>query len=164
MRQRRPGLKHRLAGVVTLFLVAVACGAASAPDEADVTLAFETLLEGAHSGLDEPLREVVRDGARWAALWGEIHSRVRPAPRLPTVDFSRHMVLVVGLGTRRSAGFQVEVRSVTLQGGRLLVAVHETCPDGGAVGMALTQPVHAVRVDRLAQDAAFRETRAASCD
>ena len=56
---------------------------------------------------------------------------VLPRPPVPAVEFSRHMIVVVGLGTRRSTGFTVGIRSVTVRRGRLEVDFHETCPDGG---------------------------------
>jgi hypothetical protein len=162
---RRTPSAGRFVGALAIVLLAAACGA-EPPQEPDAApLAFEILLDAPHSGLDEPVREVVRDAARWQTLWAEIHRRVSPVPPAPTVEFAREMVIVVGLGTRRSSGFEVQIQSVVMHEDRLEVAVRETCPDpGGMVGMALTHPVQAVRLDRLAQEAGFHEVKASSCE
>ncbi len=125
---------------------------------------FETILAEAHSGLPERRREVIRDEASWAQLWAEIHAGSTPAPTPPPVDFARHMLIAVALGTRPSGGFGVRVRSVASRGERLEVTVVESCPEPGAmVSMALTQPVEVVRVTTRVPAPVFRETRAASC-
>jgi hypothetical protein len=127
-------------------------------------VAFERLLHEASSGLREARREIVRDEAGWARLWAEIHDGVTPLPPRPAVDFTRHMLIAVALGTRRSGGFDVAVQAVAVREGRLEVRVLESCPPPGArTSMALTQPVEVVRVEALGQTPSFRDTRAASC-
>jgi hypothetical protein len=109
-------------------------------------------------------REVIRDEASWARLWGEIHAGVTPGPPLPPVDFAHHMLIAVASGTRPSGGFSIKVRSVATRGETLEVSVLESCPAQGAmVSMALTRPVEVVRVARLAQAPTFQEARTSSC-
>lgn len=141
-----------------------ACAAAGPSDGSAAEHSFEAILATTHSGVAERRREVVRDEASWARLWSEIHAGFTPAPPLPAVDFSRHMLIAVALGTRPSGGFGIEVRSVATRGESLEIAVAESCPAAGAmVTLSLTQPVEVVRAPRLAQTPSFRETRAASC-
>jgi hypothetical protein len=151
---------------IAATLLAAACGTSSLQDEAaeGSPVAFEAILKTSHSGFDEPVKEVVRDPEHWTALWERMQRRLDPAPPLVAVDFNRHMLIVVGLGTRRSSGFNVTVQHVTLRGDRLQVEVLETCPGpDDMVGMALTQPVQVIRLAKLPQDAGFRETKGASC-
>lgn len=145
----------------------VAACAAGAPPRSRGTgaeVSFETILDETSSGLHDRQREVIRDEARWARLWEQIHEGVTPRPPLPPVDFSVHMLIVVATGTRPSGGFDVAIRSVATRGDRLEVEVFESCPAPGArVSMALTQPVEVVRLEKLTQNPRFRETKAPSC-
>jgi hypothetical protein len=155
----------RGAAVAILFVAACAAGGPVAEEQAASELAFETVLDETFSGLEEGLREVVRDEDRWAELWGQIHRTVSPRPPLPAVDFSREMLIAAAAGTRRSSGFDIVVRGVTLREGQIEVEILETCPEpGGMAGMALTQPVEVVRLARLPQTPVFRETKAPSCE
>jgi hypothetical protein len=143
----------------------VACAARGPGDGGKpVEVAIETLVDEVSSGLREARREVVRDEAAWVRLWAQIYANVAPPPPLPPVDFSRDMLIAVATGTRPTGGFDIRIRSVALRGDSLEVAVHETCPaPGDRVTLAQTQPVEVVRLARLLQAPAFRETRAASC-
>jgi hypothetical protein len=149
------------------FLFVAACGAGRSVDgrAAGSPIAHETILDEAHSGLDEALSEVVHDRGSWVELWDRIHRGVDPRPPLPSVDFSRHMLIVVATGTRRSGGFRIAVRSVAVHENSLEVKVLETCPASGAmVSLALTQPVEVVRLEKLRQTPLFRHIKSSSCD
>lgn len=149
----------------TLLLVA-GCGAGRAVETraAEAPIPYETIVDEAYSGLDEAMSEVVDDPGRWAELWDRIYRGVNPPPALPTVDFSRHMLIAVATGTRRSGGFGVAVRGVAVHDGTLVIEVLETCPAaGGMMSMALTQPVSVVRLERLSQTPLFRHGRSSSC-
>jgi hypothetical protein len=149
----RPALR-----VAALFAGCAGSAAAQTPVEQP----FETVLAAANSGIHERRREVVRDEAVWARVWAEIHGPAAPAR--PAVDFSRHMLIVVASGTRRSGGHAIRVRAVAASGDRLAVTVVESCPPRGAmVTMALTQPVEVVRVPRFPQPPRFEERREPSC-
>lgn len=146
--------------------LAAACAAGGPADggQTHAEPAFETILDESTSSLTEPLREVVRDDARWARLWELVYSGVDPRPPRPPVDFSRHMLILVATGTRPTGGFDVAIRTVAVRGTELEVGVFESCPAPGArVSLALTRPVEIVRLDRLPQAPTFRETKAPSC-
>lgn len=150
-------------GLASVLLAA--CAAAGPSNGAGASEhPFESILSASQTAVTERRREVIRDEASWARLWAEIHADVTPAPPLPSVDFSQHMLIAVALGTRPSGGFGIKVRSVASRGESLEVAVLEVCPaPGSVVTLALTAPVEVVRAPRLAQTPTFRETRAASC-
>jgi len=146
------------------LLAACAAGGAVNPEEGGAELAFESILSQSSSGLAERLRVVIRDEATWTDVWRRIHEPVAPEPPLPNVDFSRHMLIVVALGTRPSGGFAIAVQRITARDGTSEVSVRESCPARGAmVTMALTQPVEVVRLERRAETPAFRELKGAAC-
>jgi hypothetical protein len=131
---------------------AVACG--DAPDAGDgVGFSATGVGEGRWNiplaGIAEPTRLVVRDQAAWAAFWTELWSRHDAQPALPEVDFGSEMVVVVGLGTRPSSGFHVDITAVRAEGADLAVSVVETRPHATCdVLWFLTQPVVLARVPR----------------
>jgi hypothetical protein len=150
--------------LVAVTLVACVAGVLCGSDQAPADVPFETLVNEVNSGLHERRREAVRDQAAWVRLWAQIHEGVAPLPPLPPVDFSRDMLIAVATGTRPSGGFDITIRSVARRGASLDVVVVETCPArGDRVSLGLTDPVEVVRVERVGQAPAFRETRSASC-
>lgn len=69
------------------------------------------------SAIDAPRQVTVRSAVEWGALWKENGAS---AP-LPAVDFSRETVVGVFLGTRRSAGYGVQIVRAVGNGGALIV-------------------------------------------
>lgn len=115
---------------------------------------FTTVASGDLSGIEEPREVVVRAAAEWGALWRE-HGE---AGALPAIDFTTSMVLGVFLGSRASAGFHVEITSVRLDNGVLVVEYRErTPPPGMVVAQVLTAPFHLVRVARRDQVVRFKK-------
>lgn len=109
------------------------------------------------STLNRPVRKVVRDSAGWVDAWALLReSTGRPGP-LPSVDFSKHMVVMVGLGDKASTGHDITVDSVTVADSDYLVFVQSTDPNNCPGGAALTQPVDVVRIPRSGLPVRFVE-------
>lgn len=158
---------------VTLLTFAAACsggstrdpgGGAGNPDasggENAVEVAYDSVYASAHSGVESPLREVVRTADEWTAVWGSIAADRTPAPPAPEVDFERSMLVAVGLGVRPSGGYAVRVAGIEAGSGTLRVTVLELAPGAGCIAtMALTAPVVVVRLDRDDAEVEFTETR-----
>jgi hypothetical protein len=152
------------AAVAAALAIACAAGSPSGGAQAGAALAFEPIADESTSGLGVPLREVVRDEARWALLWEQVYAAVTPRPPRPAVDFSRQMLIAVAAGTRPTGGFDIAVQAVSGRGNALQVEVLESCPAPGAmVSAGLTQPVMIVRLDAVALAPAFKETKTPSC-
>lgn len=114
-----------------------------------------------NSGVDEPERLVVRDAAAWNSLWTRIHARQSPVPPLPSVDFTKEMVVFAALGTQPSGGYSVLIDSATEAGdGNINVTVRAGSP-GPACGTtsALTEPVDLARLARRDAKVQFVERR-----
>jgi hypothetical protein len=110
------------------------------------------------SGITDSTRVVIRDAETWRATWDRVWSRQTPAPPLPTIDFSREMVVVVGLGTRSSGGYSIVVEGASLAGGTIDVVVQKTSPGANCfVTGALSEPVDIVRVPRRSEPVRFVE-------
>jgi hypothetical protein len=94
----------------------------------------------------------VRTAAEWNALWRQ-HS---PDREQPPVDFGREMVVAVFMGSRPTAGFNVEVVSAQVEEGVLVVRIRETRPPGDRVlAQVITSPYHLVAVPRHNGDVRF---------
>lgn len=110
-----------------------------------LTIGFKTLDRGTHSGIRDQRALVIRDWAIWDALWKEHTAGRLPPPPLPTVDFSREMVVAFFLGEKPTSGYAVEIREVLLTEAELRVRVEVTVPQKGAIVLQiLTQPFHII--------------------
>ena len=119
-----------------------------------VVMALQTALpltpvaQGASSQIMELRQVVAKTAGAWQALWKE-HSAA-PMP-VSEIDFSQFMIVGVFLGTRPTAGFSVEITTVTVRDGAVVVEYVERRPDpGGVTAQVLTSPFHIVRVPRAA--------------
>lgn len=104
-------------------------------------LSFTTVAQGAVSAIDEPRHAVVRTAAEWQTFW-RTHS---PETTVPTVDFTRFIVVGVFLGARPTDGFSVEIVSVREENDRRAIEYRERRPDPARlVGQVVTSPFHIV--------------------
>lgn len=107
---------------------------------------MRTLDKGLESGIDSPRQAVVRTAAEWSSLW-KAHASDRPAP---PVDFSREMVIGLFMGTRPTAGYNVEIVGIENQSGGLVVRYRETTPPPDALtAQVLTSPYQLIAVPKF---------------
>jgi hypothetical protein len=119
-------------------------GAAAAGREGG-SIQMQTLNADMMSGIDRAEQVVARTDAEWQALWRR-HAPGRPAP---AVDFSKHMVIGVFLGSRSSGGYQVQITNVRSEGDTMIVQWSESRPGPGQVAaQVMTAPSHLVTVPR----------------
>lgn len=111
-----------------------------------------------YSGLDEPVRAVVRDSAAWNALWQAIARPFYPPPPLPQVDFDRDMVVVAALGARPSSGYDIVIEGARQDTSSIEIALRTSSPAAGCpVSAAVTQPVDLATIPASARPVRFRE-------
>ena len=118
----------------------------------------ERLLEAQYTGLVQRQRAVIRDVQGWRAFWNQAHSTVMPQPPVPSVDFTRNVVVAAAMGTRSSGGYSIGIEQVYADGDHLHVVVAERSPGANCITtQALTAPVAAVRVPRVGASVSFIE-------
>lgn len=106
---------------------------------------FTTVAKGDASNQLTGRQVAIRTMAEWQALWKN-HA---PAEKPPAVDFNSRMVVGVFLGSKPSAGYQVEIVAVRTDGETLLVDYVEGQPARGILtAQILTEPFHLVAVPR----------------
>ena len=121
------------------------------PQPLSQDLQLITLHQSQHSGFDTPRTAVIKNMADLRAYFAGSNVDLGPQPR---VDFVNEDVLVAATGTRPTGGYSVAITKVTLMtggftGGHAFVEVTETTPaPGSIVTMALTSPIHVVRVPK----------------
>lgn len=150
--------------IPSVLLAVAACRpAVRAPAQQAVSegaVPLERVLSAAVSGLTEARRLVVRDAARWNALWPAIVGQQRPAPPPASVDFAASMLIVAAMGQRGTGGYEIHVERVTEREGALEVIVKEISPGEGCwLTQAMTAPVEIVKLARHDGPVAFVEER-----
>jgi hypothetical protein len=120
---------------------------------------MERILSEAVSGIDDRLREVIRDGEAWNAFWSAAMENRQPTPETPAVDFESEMVIVASMGRRGTGGYSIAIEDVTRDSeGDLTVVVRETAPGSNCfLIQAFTAPVTAVKVPRGEGEVTFLE-------
>ena len=104
-----------------------------------------TIEKGDQSNIESAKQVLVRTEAELRKLWQE-HAPDRP---MPTVEFSREMVVGVFMGSRPNAGFSTAIVSATAANGALMVRYSENKPVSGAVtAQILTFPYHLVAIPK----------------
>lgn len=134
-----------------LFVPAPAAAQPVPPQPLSQDLQLITLHQSQHSGFDTPRTAVITNMADLRAYFAGSNVDLGPQPR---VDFVNEDVLVAATGTRPTGGYSVAITKVTLMTGgftrgHAFVEVTETTPaPGSIVTMALTSPIHVVRVPK----------------
>ena len=114
--------------------------------------AFTSLAKGDMSGQQIAKQVTVRTLAEWKTLWKD-HG---PAEKMPTVDFSKNMVVGVFLGTKPSVGYEVEIVGVRAQDKEVIVEYVQRQPAPGTMtAQILTDPYHLVSVPKHAGTVRF---------
>ena len=116
------------------------------------TPSFTNVAKGDASGQQLAKQVSVRTPAEWKALWTD-HA---PTEKMPTVDFAKDMVVGIFLGTKPSAGHEVEIVAVRPEGKDLVVEYVQKQPAPGTMAaQILTEPFHLVAVPKHAGTVRF---------
>lgn len=145
--------------LVPALLAACDSSTPTAPRESP--LAVETVASAFYSGFTSPRRATLRTAGEWAEAWQTLYAGQSEVPPLPAVDFDRALVVVVAAGNRPTGCYAIDVTGASLRGeGAVLFEVTETVPGPAcACTLALTQPVHIVKIPRVAGPVTFVERR-----
>jgi hypothetical protein len=138
----------------------------SAVPENSVPLPMQRVFTEQYTGINQPSRLVIRNPQQWQSIWSELRRDRYPTMAPPAVDFSRSMVILVGMGLRGTGGYAICIEGVYRGGGRLFVVVRQVSPESGAVTTpALTAPVDAVQVPQSDEPVTFVERQETqNCD
>ena len=122
--------------------------------------AVDHLYKNAKSKLPSGVRLAIMDTADWTAVWKRVVGSESTAP-VPAVDFSREMLLVVGMGQAPCMGYQINVDTVFRDKDKRIYAVVRERHHGSRCGCLneVVSPVDVVRVPRTVRPVTFLERR-----
>ncbi|NOT33285.1 MAG: protease complex subunit PrcB family protein [Candidatus Eisenbacteria bacterium] len=117
------------------------------------------------SGLTSPLRAVINDQAALEQMWTTAFAAVGSPPQIPTIDFTKEMVVVVALGQRASGGYSIQVADAKMSRGALVIDVLLKSPGNRcAVTLSFTEPLDIVKIARVSGSVRFEDrSRVQSC-
>jgi PrcB C-terminal len=144
---------------MTLALLAATAVLAAQPVPPLEPVPFQTVAkdDGAASRLTARTGLVIRGERRWKRTWRKLTATMKPRPRRPHVDFSRHMLLVAVQGRQPSGGHATTITGVGDTGGRLIVDVRDVSPGPRCITTGvMTSPFHVVRVRRSRDRVSFQ--------
>jgi hypothetical protein len=147
-------------------ITAIACALAGACSNDSVrpgnALPLQEVLsiQNAMTGIETPTRTLIATPETWATTWAKIFASYAPTqrPPLPAIDFTSRVVVLAAAGVRGAQGFFFTIEEVRSLDGTLQVIVLERWPSCGTLP-ALSAPVHAVSVPRVATTAEFTLTK-----
>jgi hypothetical protein len=73
-------------------------------------------------------RLVIRNKEPWEAAQLTANGSLSPQPKLPEVDFDKHMLLAVFMGTINTDGYATEITKIVTIGGEFEVFIRNTSP------------------------------------
>lgn len=111
-------------------------------------LSFEEIDQGYYCGITTRAEFVIEDNESWSDLWTDLHSTSTGYPDLPTVNFSREVVIAVFIGDFPTGGYSATITRIAFNLAGPVVYVDEVHPgEGCGETMAISQPYHIVRVE-----------------
>jgi hypothetical protein len=130
---------RRLPGLLLLSFLAtlLSCSRTIVRDSNQSRIDFSPIERASnahHEILTEQRVEVITTAVRFAQLWQQLHGMGEDARAMPTIDFTRNVVVLATAGEKPSSGYDVEI-------GKMNVLRYD---DGERVGRAvdivLTEP------------------------
>jgi len=120
---------------------------------AQAPMTFTTIQQGPLSGVDAERHVVVRTEPEWETLWREHQPDREP----PHADFSRSMVVALFMGSRRTAGYAIDITRVERDDNGVIVFYRQTAPAPGAMtAQVLTAPFQIIQLDRVPGSVRFQ--------
>ena len=128
----------RVAFVLSILVPSAAMLSAQTPPPL-----FTEVAKGNLSDQQDGKQVTARTASEWETLW-KAHA---PTVKMPSVDFTKNMVVGIFLGTKPSDGYQVEIVGVRTQEKELIVEYVQRTPGRGTMAaQILTEPYHLVAV------------------
>jgi hypothetical protein len=95
------------------------------------------------------VRTVITDAATWTRFWASLAPDPNAGATVPSVDFSKDMVIAAVMPLRPSGGYRIQIEKVTEYADRIEVEVAEHSPGSDCfVTGVITRPFDVVQVPR----------------
>jgi PrcB C-terminal len=118
---------------------------------------YTRLYSSWRSHYPDATEQVLQTPAELSAAWGTIHGP--DTEPVPTVDFSRQMVVLIALGQRSTGGYSLRFDGLSSDAGTTVVRYTLTSPGPGCMAaQVLSSPVELVAVPKAAGPLRFDKT------
>ena len=140
--------------IIILILVGVFLASCSIGGE---NRDFDEILKGYYSnGFTEEGSLVIKSQGEWEEFWIRLHEGSDPIPLLPEVNFDSEIVVAVFMGEKSSGGYEISIEKIIEKDSELVISIREVNPKlGEGVTMALTQPFHIIKTQRVDKEIRF---------
>ena len=119
------------------------------PSESRGPMTLQRILTEQDTGLNQPLRLVIRDLEQWKSIWNEAMRDQHTAMALPAIDFNHNMVILAAMGVQNTGGHMISIEGVRRDGKHIVVTVRQVSPGPGCMTtQVLTSPVDIVQVPK----------------
>lgn len=130
------------------------------PSESQEPMTLQRILTEQETGLNHPLRLVIRDPEQWKSIWSEVMRDRSTVTPLPAVDFTRYMVILAAMGIQSTGGHEISIEEVRRDGKHLVVTVRQVSPGPECMTtQVLTSPVDIVQVPKSDEAVTFVEQK-----
>jgi len=117
---------------------------------------FETIDIGYYCAHRERRDYIIQTQQEWDELWQKTYGSSSEAPY---INFSSNIVIAVYMGERATGGYRIEITNIGENEEHIRVYIRETRPSPfDFVTMALTQPYHIVKLNRIPKLIVFIHT------
>ena len=145
-----------LAAVVAMFLVFVMnaeeekkSDKKEEEEEREVIVNYEILEQGTYSGKKDIVAELITNQKDWEALWKQHVSVLVPQPPVPEIDFETHVLAVIFAGEKKSGGYAVAIKDVSVEGNDVIVKYRLTEPQPNSFNIqVITQPFAILKIEK----------------
>lgn len=148
----------------SLIIIVLACLLASCKTgetatnktAAQATILAIELNSGVNGGFTEKLNQVITTQETFNKAWEKAYANYMKKPRVPEVDFTKNVVLLVALGEQRSGGYGIKVDKVVSTKSNTTVTIMETKPGKNCnLTTALTYPYQFVQIEKTGKSITF---------
>ncbi|WP_116788076.1 protease complex subunit PrcB family protein [Flavobacterium psychrotrophum] len=102
---------------------------------ASVGTTFEVLKQEVYGGWDDESNLIISKQSELDKLYKELNQG-----DAPKINFETNKVVALFMGQKRTGGYSISVRKITVNGNTTTVSVKRSTPEGNMVTMALTAP------------------------
>jgi len=102
---------------------------------ASVGTTFELLKQEAYGGKEDETNLVIKTQTELESLYKQLN-----LGSAPTIDFEHNRVVALFMGQKRTGGYSIGIRKISVNGDTTTVSVKRTTPEGGMATMALSAP------------------------
>jgi len=155
-----PGMKFPKNSVLLTSIVVLVLISGCVQESGETgKMSFETLAKGHYSGHKSSGNLVINDPDTFTQVWNLTFAGRSPFTPVPETDFSNATVIAAFMGEFSTGGYSIEIKEMTGYPDKVIVSVERTSPEPGSpVTMALTQPYHIVKTEKITKPVVFEES------